>query len=76
MPYALVNEAQDAPARRYLEKAPCVESLANRLQAQSAMTDFIGEVPVLMTASLSALCMRRIYGPCAGGNARHLAARP
>ena len=47
--YALVNKAQDAPAHRYLEKAPLVlQARQTALQAQSAMTDFIGEaVPVL-----------------------------
>ena len=47
--YALVNEAQDAPALHYLEKAPLVlQAQQTALQAQSTMTDFIGEaVPVL-----------------------------
>ncbi|MGB2226748.1 MAG: chloride channel protein, partial [Parvibaculales bacterium] len=47
--YALVNEAQDSPAGRYLEKAPLVlQARQTALQAQGVMADFIGEaVPVL-----------------------------
>ena len=52
--YALVNEAQDAPAHSYLEKTPLVlQATQTALQAQSAMADFIGEaVPVLHDGKL------------------------